>query len=127
MCVRVAVEALTGRSGAEVGVSQQSCLSWRVAQTILRFNVVRRHAVALCVVGVRRVRSCGLEGRTVLSLSIRSHDTAGGVLSLKQVIRSPANEARMGTAPVETALSSLSRHTAVSQVPLKPSTLHYLE
>lgn len=36
---------------------------------------VRRHAVALCVVSVRCVWSCRLEGRAVLSLSIGSHDT----------------------------------------------------
>lgn len=44
--VRVAVEALAGRSAAEVGVAEQSGLSRRVAQAVFGFNVcVRRHDI----------------------------------------------------------------------------------
>lgn len=39
---------------------------------------VRWHAVALCVVRVRCVWSCRLEGRAVLSLSICCHDNDPG-------------------------------------------------
>lgn len=44
--VRVAVEALAGRSAAEVGVAQQSGLSWRVTQAVFCLDVcVRRRDI----------------------------------------------------------------------------------
>lgn len=45
---------------------------------------VGRHAVALRMVSVRRVRPRSLERRAVLSLSIRSHDTSPGQLSSRR-------------------------------------------
>lgn len=55
------------------------------------------HAVALRVVSVRCVWSCRLEGGTVLSLSIRSHDTS----------LSPVNWSCRGKKNKETNSSSL--------------------
>lgn len=57
VCVRVAVEALAGRSAAEVWVAEQSGLSWRVTQAVFCFNVcVRRHDIEKHVDNLTRRR-----------------------------------------------------------------------